>query len=241
MMAISTQTEALIELYNQKITLDTQQINQVNYVQAGYVIQTGVGDTERFKVWGTNEIIENYNYSISKLDNQIIALNTEIQDLQNDILNVKQTANSNGCPGAIWQIGFTTTTEYEDTLNYVGYGFTAPNPFSSISGILTTSNAGIGTYNYTSQSSIGQYFEPITGGGCTSYVSQINDLETQVSSLQGERDNLIIKVNTLKASRVSAELQNYAYNQSKNQLNESIATNTAILTFLQDPANAGFL
>lgn len=240
-MAISTQTEALIELYNQKNTLDSQQLSQVIVVQSGYTIKTGIGTTEQIKIWGPTEIIENYNYSIKKLDNRIIALNTQIQTLQNNILTTKQTANNNGCPGNIWQIGFTTTTEYEDTLNYVGYGFTAPNPFSGISSSLTTSTAGIGTYNYTSQSAIGNYFEPISGGGCTVYVNQINDLEAQVLTLQQDRDNLIIKVNTLKESRIAFELQNYAYDQSKNQLNASIANNNAIISFLQDPANEEWL
>ena len=45
---------------------------------------------------------------------------TEIQTLQTDLLEVKQTANSNGCPGFVWEIGFTTTTVFGDNLNYKG-------------------------------------------------------------------------------------------------------------------------
>ena len=241
-MAISTQTEALIELYNQKIYLDTQQISQVNFTQAGYTIQTGIGSTERIRVWGTNEVIENYNYPIKKLDNRIIELNTQIRNLQSDLLDVKQTANNNGCPGFIWEIGFTTTTEKRDDLNYSGYIFTSPNPFSETSGTLTTSNSGIGTFNYVSQSTLGEYLEPISNfGGCSVYFNQIEDLEEQINDLQTERNDLIDKVNILKENRISIELQNYAYEQSKNQIGAAISTSNAILNFLQDPTNAQWL
>jgi cell division protein FtsB len=241
-MAISTQTEALIELYNQKVSLDTQQIFQVNYTQSGYTIQTGTGTTEKIRIWGSQEVIENYNYPIKKLDNRIIELNLQIQNLQTQLLVTKQTANDNGCPGFAWTTGLTTTTAQRDNLNYVGYTFVAPNPFSTISGILTTSNSGIGTYNYITQSGIGSYFGPILNvGGCSVYFNQIEDLEEQIEDLQDERNELISKVNILKAGKIQPELQNYAYEQSKNQINASISNSNAILTFLEDPANAQWL
>ena len=79
-MAISTQTEALLYLYNQKLSLDTQQLSQISTIQAGYTIQTGTEPTDQIKIWGPTEIIENYNVPIEKLDNRIIELNTEIKN-----------------------------------------------------------------------------------------------------------------------------------------------------------------
>jgi hypothetical protein len=71
-MAISTQTEALIELYNQKNSLDSQQLSQVALVQGGYNIKTGIGTTEQIKIWGVNEVIANYDTPIEKLDDKIV-------------------------------------------------------------------------------------------------------------------------------------------------------------------------
>jgi hypothetical protein len=241
-MAISTQTEALLDLYNQKLSLDTQQLSQISTIQAGYTIQTGTEPTDQIKIWGPTEIIENYNVPIEKLDNRIIELNTEIQNLQTDLLDVKQTANSNGCPGFVWGIGFTTTTVFGDNLNYKGYTYTSPNPFSAITGTLTELNSGIGTFNYVTQSVLGSYFEPILNvGGCAVYASQIENLETEIVGLQSSRDSLIEKVNFLKSGKSTYELQNYAYNQSIVQVNQSISNSNTIIGFLQDPANAEWL
>jgi cell division protein FtsB len=241
-MAISTQTEALLDLYNQKLSLDTQQLSQINTIQSGYTITTGIGATDQIKIWGPTEIIENYNAPIKNLDNRIIELNAEIQNLQTDLLDVKQTANANGCPGFVWIIGLTTTTVLRDNLNYKGYTYTAPNPFSATTGTLTEPNSGIGTFNYVTQSVLGSYLGPISDvGGCAVYASQIENLETQIVGLQSSRNSLIEKVNFLKSGRSTYELQNYAYNQSIVQTNQSISNSNTIISFLEDPQNAEWL
>ena len=165
MMGISTQTEALIELYNQKVSLDTQQLSQVNYVQQGYTIQTGIGETERIKIWGVNETIKNYDYPVEKLDSRIVEINDDIRNLQEQVLNLGQTANFNGC--GIDPLSFTTyafslsltllyygrtdlfnilpediVTVYQDNLRYRGYTYLPPNPFSNINGTITGSVLG---------------------------------------------------------------------------------------------------
>jgi hypothetical protein len=242
MMAISTETQALLNYYNQKKSLDSKQISQVQVIETGYNINTGISSSDSVRVYGPQELVANYNVPIKKIDNRIIELNTQIQNKQSDLLNLKQSANDAGCPGPVWQIGFTTTTVLQDNLNYVGYGFSAPNPFSAISGTLNTSNSGIGTFNFVSQSVIGSYLEPIVNaGGCATYVSQINTLNGQISTLQTERNELITKVNTLKENRISFELQNYAYTESKNKLNQQIASTNSIISFLEDPANEEWL
>lgn len=445
-MAISTQTEALIELYNQKNTLDAQQLSQVALVQGGYTIQTGIGTTERIKIWGVNEVIENYNPPNEKLDTRVIEINSQINALQAQVLSLGQEANNVGCgtdplsfPHYSFAIillllyynreNFTFITNllkiipenivivYKDSLRYRGYTYLSPNPFENINGSLvsiassdsesatasiangrvssisvvnagrgyvsapsvtitpplvqsavgvattgapgivtaiTLTNAGygytqapsvtiqpptiigpgigttatavayvsagvvtsfevinpgfgytftptvtlssvgfgttatatstidsngrlqsitvvnpgsnylttpivyvqspgdtvgFGTETYVSLVPIGVYIDPIetcfgfscNSGICAGYATSISNLNSQIATLRTQRNNLISKVNVLKAGRSGYELQNYAYNESTAQINASVAANNALLSFLQDPANEEWL
>lgn len=245
-MSISTQTGALIDLYNQKISLDKKQLDQVTSVQNGYTITTGVGASDYIKIWGPSEIIENYNYPIKKLDNKIVELNANISNLQSQVLSVGQAANSVGCGSTGYFIGTsfvpnTTTTVNQDNLNYRGYSYTFPNPFSQINGILSNTNLGIGTQNYITQSSIGSYYDFTGIGSCVGYATSITNLNNQIVGIQSTRDDLINKVNFLKLGRSQYELQNYAYNQSKEQINTSIGISSSIISFLEDPNNKEWL
>ena len=74
-MAISTQTQDLINFYNQKKSLDVKQIEQINFVQKGYTLKTGVGETETLRVWGQDEIIDNYTFSINILEPKFLIEN----------------------------------------------------------------------------------------------------------------------------------------------------------------------
>ena len=260
MMPISTQTEGLLNLYNQKIELDQKQLGQVTTVQSGYTIATGIGTTEQIKVWGPSEVIENYNYPIQKLDNRILELNNQIAGLETELLNVGQTANNCGCGGSVgfsttyvpYFIGINTITVYQDSVNYKGYTFSGTNPFAGISGTINTSNLGIGTETKILLSSIGVYYGnvgvarttlPVCPGvtNCAGYATSITNLTNSIVGLQSSRDALITKVNFLKAGRCQYELQNYAYNQSTAQLNSSIGISSTIIGFLQDPNNAEWL
>jgi hypothetical protein len=246
-MAISTETQALLDLYNQKISLDTQQLSQISTVQTGYTINTGIGASDQIKIWGPTDVMENYNPPIKKLDNRIIEINNQINNLQQLVLDVGQEANSVGCGSTgvfdlIFFIGFSTETVVRDELNYRGYAFTAPNPFSPISGTLINSNSGIGTEDYITQPVLGEYFGPIgTDGECAGYAISIANLNSQIVSLQNQRNPLIEKVNFLKAGRSQYELQNYGLEQSKVQVNSAISASSSIVSFLQDPANAEWL
>ena len=245
-MAISTQTEALLDLYNQKLSLDTQQLSQISTIQAGYTITTGIGASDQIKIWGPTDVIANYTPPIIKLDNRIIEINDQITNLQSQILSVGQAANSVGCgTTGIFLFsppGFSTVTVYQDQLRYRGYTFTAPNPFSGIDGTLITSNAGIGTQDYIAQVSIGDYYGPIgTGGVCAGYATSITNLTDAINVLRSERDPLIEKSTFLKAGRSQYELQNYGLEQSKVQVNSAIGISSTIVSFLQDPANAEWL
>jgi cell division protein FtsB len=245
MMAISTQTEALIELYTQKIELDSKQLNQINSIQSGYTITTGIGTSDQIKIWGPSEVIQNYDVPIVKLDEQIVQLNTQIANLQNQILVFGQQASSVGC-------GSTSSfqTVNQDQINYRGYTYSGSNPFATIQGTLTSINSGIGTEDYVTQTSIGTYNSGIgscynlllcTSGLCAGYASSIANLNSQIGPLQTERNDLITKVNFLKSGRSQYQLQNYAHEQTKAQLNASIGVSSSIISFLQNPVNDKWL
>lgn len=243
-MAISTETEALIELYNQKIELDKKQLEQVNYAQNGYTIRTGVGASDTIKIWGTGEVIQNYDSSIVRLDNRIIELNTQISILQSEILSWGQQASALGCGTTLF-----LSAVSQDDIKYKGYSYSGSNPFSTIQGTLSEENAGIGTENYTEQTFIGTYNGDI--GNCYSifcndeicagFAATITNLQDQIAPLQTERNDLIYRVNFLKNGRSQYQLQNYAFERSKTQINASIGVSSSILSFLEDPTNQEWL
>jgi hypothetical protein len=235
-MAISTQTEALIEFYNQRIELSQKQISQVSIVEAGYTINTGVGSTP-IKVYGPDELIGNYDVPIKNLDNQIIQINDEIKNLQQQILTWGQAASVAGC-GSTAGI----STVYRDDLKYKTYGFTSPNPYSESQGDLTTLNLGIGTVNFISQVSIGTYRAQIgecfsllcDEETCSGFAASITNATNQITTKREERDNLLTIVNTLKNNRIEFQLQKYAYTESKNKLNSQISSSQAIINYLNN-------
>lgn len=250
MMAISTQTEALIELYNQKISLDKQQLSQINTIQVGFAITTGIdektGNPIETKVWGPQEIIDNYSYPIEKLDNRILQLNNQITNLKNNILTIGQQASAAGCG---------TTGSYvsvaASTISCKVYAFSGSNPFSESTQTLSSSNLGVGVTNSIAIVGLGSYFGNVgtcyttctgaPGGSCVAAAASITYFQNQIPPLLSERDSLMVKVNFLKNARVDYELQNYAYNRSKVQLNNSIGISSTIIDFLEDPNNAEWL
>jgi len=263
-MAISTSTEALISLYQQKITSDTEQKEQVTYTENGFTYS--LPDGGQFKLYGVQETLDYFNEPIEKIDTRIVQLNTQIVGLQNTILNVGQTANSCGCGGATGFttsgnvpytytpvfVGVNTTTVTADTIPYRGYSFTSPNPFSQISGTLTSLNVGIGTEDLTGSTTLGVYYGnvgvarttlPVCPGvtDCTGYATSITNLTNQVTTLQTQRNDLIAKVNYLKKERARFEIRKYGFDRQKEELDAEIATSNAIVSFFQDPANEEWL
>lgn len=242
-MAISTQTEALVELYQQRIDLLQKQVYQINTVESGYTINVGVGSTP-VKIYGVNETIQNYNFPIQNLDSKIVEINDEIKSLQQQVLSLGQSASSVGC-GSTGSIN----TVYRDDLKYKNYSFSSPNPYAESQGDLTSSNLGIGTNNFVVQVSIGTYHGNIgTCYGffcnneiCAGFANSITTLNSQISQKQTERNNLINIVNTLKGNRIEFQMQKYAYDESKNKLNLQISSSEAIINFLQNPEYQEFL
>jgi hypothetical protein len=257
-MAISTSTEALISLYQQKVESDTEQIQQVIYTENGFTSTLSNG--EEFKLYGVQETLDYFDAPIKKIDNRIVEINAKIVGLQNTILDVGQTANDCGCGAGIsfnlfsipFFLGINTITVYADTIPYRGYSYTSPNPFAEINGSLTSVNVGIGTEDLVGQSSLGVYYGdvgiartslPVCPGvtNCTGYATSITNLTSQITPLQTERNNLMIKVNYLKKERLRFEVRKYGFERQKEELNAEIATSNTIISFFQDPANDEWL
>ena len=263
-MAISTNTEALISLYQQKVETDTEQIQQVIYTENGFTIQ--LPEDKEYKLYGIDETLNFFNEPIQKIDTRIVQINAQIVSLQEQILTVGQAANDCGCGGAIgfttsgifpftytpFFLGINTVTVYADTIPYRGYSYTSPNPFEETSGFLNSGNVGIGTEDLVGQSSLGIYYGnvgvarttlPICPGvtTCSGYPAQISALEAQITPLQSERNNLISKVNYLKSERSRFQIRKYGFDRQKEELNEEITNSNTIVSFLQDPANDEWL
>ena len=235
-MAISTQTEALIDVYTQQISLNESQIEQSNNLLNGYTINRGP-DYPEIKIWGPQEVIDNFTPSINALDNKIIEVNGEIQALQYQILSVGLAANGVGC-GTTGSIVSVT----RDDVKYKQYSYTAPNPFSETVGILTNTTIGYGVTNFIAYTGIGSYYgDIVTYGGCSTQQTQIVNLQNQINDKIGIRSDLMQKVNILKEQRSSFELQKYAYNESINKLNAQIGICSSVIQFLQDPTNDEWL
>lgn len=257
-MAISTNTEALISIYQQTIRTNTDQIAQVEATEVGFSAQ--LPDGTEYRLYGIEETLNYFGEPIEKIDSRIIEINNQIAGLQSTILDVGQTANSCGCGGSVgfgstgvpFFLGINTTTVLQDSVTYRGYSYSSPNPFSEISGTLTSVNAGIGTEDLTSQASIGVYYGdvgvarttlPVCPGvtDCTGYATSITNLSNQITPLQSERNALITKVNYLKKERIRYSIREYGFNRQKEELNAEIGISSSIIDFLQDPANEEWL
>lgn len=246
-MAISTQTAGLLDLYNQKLTLDKKQLEQITQVQTGYTITTGVGESDYIKVWGPQEIIENYKYPIEKLDQKILELNTQIANLRQNILTIGQQASTAGCGSTSSSVTVTAPS-----ISCKVYSYSGNNPFSESTQTLSSSNLGVGVTNSVVNVTLGTYNSGITscyavgcssapGGSCVAAAASITYFENQITPIETERDNLMVKVNFLKTARIDYELQNYAYNKSTIQINSSIGISSSIISFLTDPNNANWV
>lgn len=251
-MAISTASKNLSDFYAQKIELDRQQLSQLKIItEDGYDFRTGAGETEGIKIWSVTELIDSFNSIIKPLDSEVVSINSQISSLQNQILTLGQEANSVGC-GGTWSIspgyvGVVSVTVYQDILNYKGYQFSGINPFEEINGTITSGNIGVGTYNFVTQVSIGTYFGPINSCNpefplfflcdneeCENYANTIINLNSQIVALQSTRDNLNVNINILKSQRISQQLQNYAYSNSKQNIEQSIQYSENVINFLQN-------
>lgn len=230
-MAISTNTEALIDLYEKKVKDDQKQLTQINQVIAGFQVDTG---TEIIKINGVTETLTNFNVPISGLDREIVGITSNMYILYRDIVGIATQANFDGCPATIDEnVGITTV--YADVVNYRTYNFTFPNVFGTSTGNITTANLGIGTETFISKVAIGTYFEFDSGIGiCGIASAAINAKLSQINTLASQRNSYVTNVNSLKSARVKYQLEEFGYNQTIIQITGQIANNNAVLNILKN-------
>jgi len=246
-MAISTETEALISIYQQKVESSNKQITQINDIKTGIDV-SGPGIENPLRIAGADEVIGYFEAPIEKLDNRILELNTEISNLRQTILTIGQNASTAGCG--------TTTSSVTVTAPSVSckiYAFSGSNPWVQSTQTLSSGNLGVGVQNTVVNITLGTYRANIgicyttsgcggaPGGSCTSAASSITFYEAFIPPLATERDNLITKVNQLKNDRSMYELQRYGLNRSIHQLESQKTSAESSLSFLQDPTNAEWL
>lgn len=246
-MAISTSTEALISIYQQKVETSNTQITQVNDVKTGIDI-SGPGIDNPVRIPGPDEVIEYFEEPIQKLDGRILELNTEIANLRSTILTIGQQASSAGC-------GTTTSsvTVVAPSISCKIYAFSGKNPWVQSTQTLSSSNLGVGVQDSVVNITLGTYRANIgicytttgcggaPGGSCASAASSITFYESFIPPLESERDNLITKVNFLKNDRSLYQLQSYGLNRSITQLQAQKTSAESSLSFLQDPNNEEWL
>jgi len=208
----------------------------------GYETRTGIGTTEKVKIWSVKEILESMSDIIEPLDSQIVSVNNDIKGLQTLVLSTAQQAIAVGCGTGTYVPGFTTVTVYHDVVKYEGYDYSGQNPFNADNGQINNNNVGLGTYNYVTQVAIGTYYGPINlcnpeafscnSTNCQNFSNTIDNLNIEINSLRSDRNAIISDVNVLKEERIKYELQDYAYRRSRQNLNQSIASSKSIINFL---------
>ena len=117
-MPLSPETENLITFYTDQNESLQKQLDQLESVENGITITTGIDTTGQLiqtKIWGANEVLDNYSVPISNIDDQIVTINDEITSLRQQIITTYNTAVAYGCshvggPG----IGSTATLRSEE-------------------------------------------------------------------------------------------------------------------------------
>lgn len=234
-MAVGKQTRDLIEAYKRSINQDLEQIKQLKQTKEGIIVKSDPNNPNSDNVViveGVDTLINRFDPSTKGLDTKILELNTEIRNIQNQILALGQSANAVGCgtTGSIVNVPGDTVIAYD-------WAFSLPNPFSVSTTTLSTNNLGVGTYLGVSTVSIGTHFGILGLGTCVGYANSISTLEGSLSTYRSERDNLIVQVNAMKAARSTFKLQKFGYDSAEAKLNAQISQKSIIIAALEDQNN----
>jgi len=234
-MASGPKTEYLISSYKKSVTQDSQQKQQLDQVISGIEIRTADDEDPEYVIEGVSKQISRFDPATKGLDKRILEINNQIKTIQNQILVLGQQANIIGC-------GTTSAAVVdvvEDRVILHSWSFTSPNPFSKTTQELSTSNAGVGTYDGVTQVSIGTYagFTTPIVGDCVGYSNSITTLSNSLTTYRAERNAVIIQINVIKEARASYELQKYGYETAKSQLDAQIQKKSILINALENPDN----
>jgi len=195
----------------------------------------------------TQEAIELFSFPTIKIDSQIVAITTQINSLQSQIVSLSENAFAVGCGTTVG-----VTTVYPDVVrtyseNISSSTYDGESPFSSSSSALSSANVGVGTYlvytqNDNTQSGIGSlyadlqtcYRTPCTSGVCVSHASSISTLQSEVSILQTQLSNLVSDSNKIKTERREYEIERYAQNYSIKILENTNTRISLAITAIQN-------
>jgi hypothetical protein len=167
----------------------------------------------------------------------------------NGVIAIGATNFGNNVGLAITSIvGFGTV--FADTLvayrfpNLESGNYATDNPIESPGNVtITSSNAGIGKTTIFTQNngtSLGNVFQ-ITGGGgsCSGWASSITSLINEIATLRAGISTYVSAVNTVKNYKYAQQLDYWSLNKVVSISNATIASNTAALSVLNDPAYGG--
>jgi len=234
-MVVGPDTKYLIESYKRAIKQDQTQLEQVDQVINGIVIRTEDEEEPTAIIEGVNDQINRFDPSTKGLDTRIISINSQIRNLQAQIVGLGQSANVFGCAN----VEETVKEIAGDQVNLHTWAFAAPNPFAASQQVLTENNLGVGTYNGISTVSIGTYYDFTSDDGaeCAGYANSISTLESQITPLRTQRNEVIAEVNILKEERARYQLQKYGYDVTKAELNAEIAKKQTLIVTLEKESN----
>lgn len=235
-MAVGKQTRDLIAAYKRSINQDLEQIKQLKQTKEGIVVKSDPNNPDSddiVVIEGVQTMINRFDPSTKGIDTRIVEINTEIRNIQNQILALGQSANAVGCGttgNGIVEVAGDSVIAYD-------WSFSLPNPFSVSTTTLTTSNLGVGTYLGVSTVSIGTHFGIPGVGTCVGYANSISTLEGSLSTYRSERNSLIVQVNAMKSARATFKLQKFGYDTTEAKLNSEISQKSLIISALENESN----
>lgn len=238
-MASGPETEKLIAAFQRKASKASQDKKDVKKTEEGLEIKNEK-DELIAKIENLEEIINAFDPSTKGLDNRVLTLNSPVNTLQTELLNLFTGAEQVGCSTYIDDT--TPVIEvFRDQVTLFNYDFTNPSytgddPFNESSTAMTTSNIGIATFTGITTVSIGTFFELNgTEPVCSSYASSITAKNNEISAARVTRDDVRVPINEIKSARSEYQLQRFGYRKTIVELDAEIASANLVVSTLQNP------
>lgn len=220
---IGTQTQELIRILEEEVADNNEAIP---YISAGLNTVTTV--------------INDFTPSINGVQQQILSIVNDINDLKSQQVSIGISANLIGCGiGTTGECAIGVYTVYATNVYWTDYAYAVPDPWEESSAPITSSNLGKGfnlqIVNTDTAVAIGTFCDFSGDIGCASFANQINNLETQIISLQGTLPPLVNGINPVMLERSDYLMQEFAFEQSINILDSDTSTINNSLASLENP------
>lgn len=195
----------------------------------------------------TQTDIDLFGPTCVKIDGDIVSIVAEINSLKTQIVTLASNAYAVGCGTTVGQTTVYPATVTVKSPNYSSETYSGNDPFGNTNSLLNASNLGIGSFstfsnNDSSQASYGILYGtinscfrlPCTSSACVSYASSITTLQSRITVLETQVNNLIPKANAVKMQKTEYELARYGQNQTMRTLNEKNAQISLALKYIKD-------